>query len=152
MRSENLSMYCAGAALMLGCCMPAAATLGEDASTVPLDQAKLEAALEVADAGGYAVHLLRLPSGTVVRQYVSPSGMVFAVSWQGPVLPDLQQILGPYFAQYAAATKAQDIGPGSRRAEASGLVVQSSGHMRAFSGKAYLQQKLPRGVTAGDIQ
>jgi Protein of unknown function (DUF2844) len=35
---------------------------------------------------------------------------------------------------------------------ASNLVVQVGGHMRAYSGRAYLPQALPSGVTAGDLE
>jgi hypothetical protein len=140
------------ALLLLFVSVPAAATLGEDAASVPADQALLEAALETTGTREFTLHRLRLPSGTVVGEYVSPSGMVFAISWQGPVLPDLRQLLGRYFGPYAAAVGPQDTGPGARRAEDAGLVVQSRGHMRAFSGRAYLRQMLPRGVLPGEIQ
>jgi len=141
--------------LLLGLCAPSAATLGEDVESVRVDQAQLEAALEVTGAAGFSVHLMRLPSGTVVKEYVSPSGIVFAISWQGPTLPDLRQVLGRYFEQYVATVRSPDIGSGSRRTQStqgSGLVVQSGGHMRAFFGRAYLTQLLPRGVLPEEIQ
>jgi hypothetical protein len=87
-----------------------------------------------------------LPSGTVVRQYVA-NGTVFAVSWQGPSMPDLRRLLGDsYFTQYRQAAPASRSGRGHLHVQDPGLVVQSSGHMRAFSGKAYVPQLLPRGV------
>lgn len=132
--------------------VPAAATLGEDVTSVRADQTQMEATLQVTSAAKFAVHEIQLPSGTVVKQYVSPAGMVFAVSWQGPSLPDLQQVLGRYFEQYAGAVRSQDIGPGSRRTQGPGLVVQTGGHMRAFFGRAYVPQMLPRGVLAEEIQ
>jgi hypothetical protein len=140
------------ALLLLAVSVPAAATLGEDVSSVRVDQAQMQGTLQVTSAAKFAVHEIQLPSGTAVKQYVSPSGMVFAVSWQGPSLPDLRQVLGRYFEAYAAAPGSRDIGPGSRRVQAPGLVVQSGGHMRAFFGRAYLQQMLPRGVLAEEIQ
>jgi len=134
----------------LGVCAPAAATLGEEAGSVRADQAQLQGALEITSAGKFSVHEIRLPGGTVVRQYVSPAGMVFAVSWQGPTLPDLQQVLGRYFEQYAEAARTQGAAP--RASQQPGLVVQSGGHMRAFVGKAYVPQMLPRGVSAAEIK
>lgn len=87
-----------------------------------------------------------MPSGTVVRQYIA-NGTVFAVSWQGPSMPDLHRLLGDnYFTQYRQAAPASRSGRGHLRVQQTGLVVQSSGHMRAFSGKAYLPQLLPQGV------
>jgi hypothetical protein len=140
------------AVLLLAVSVPAAATLGEDVSSVRVDQAQMQGTLQVTSAAKFAVHEIRLPSGTALKQYVSPSGMVFAVSWQGPALPDLRQVLGRHFEAYAAAPSARDIGSASRRGQAPGLVVQSGGHMRAFFGRAYLQQMLPRGVVAEEIQ
>lgn len=143
---------CCAAALLLAAAFPVRATLGEDVASVRADQAQMEAALQVSEGTAYSLHLLRLPSGTVVREYVSSSGMVFAIAWQGPVLPDLRQLLGRYFDEYAAMAAARDGTGATPRAQGSGLVVQSGGHMRAFSGRAYVQQWLPRGIALRDIQ
>lgn len=141
-----------GLALLLsGLGVPAAAALGEDLGSVQAEAARMQAVLEVGQEAGYAVHLLRLPSGTVVRQYVSSAGMVFAVSWQGPALPDLRQLLGRYFDAYVEAVKSR--GPGaSRSMRSTALVVQTGGHMRAYFGRVYVPQMLPRGVSAERIQ
>ena len=140
------------ALLFLGVSVPAAATLGEDVSSVRVDQTQMQGTLQITSAAAFSVHEIQLPSGTVVKQYVSPSGMVFAISWQGPSLPDLRQVLGRYFEQYSAAARTQGAGPGARATRQPGLVVQSGGHMRAFFGRAYVQQMLPRGVLAEEIQ
>ncbi len=129
----------------------AAASLGEDASSVLADQARLQATLEVANAPQFAVHRLQLPSGVTVKEYVSPAGMVFAVTWQGPSIPDLQQVLGRYFEAYAAAVRSASAA-GARTAQQDGLVVQTGGHMRAFSGRVYVAPMLPRGVAAEELQ
>ena len=131
---------------------PAAATLGEDVSLVRADQTQMQGTLRITNTAKFAVHEIHVPSGTVVKEYVSPAGMVFAVSWKGPWLPDLQQVLGRYFEQHAAAAKTKGGGPGPRVTQQPGLVVQSGGHMRAFFGQAYVPQMLPRGVLAEDIQ
>lgn len=143
----------AGLALvLLGACAPAAATLGEDLGSVLADQAQLQGRLEIASTARYSVHSLQLASGTTVREYVSPAGMVFAVSWQGPAMPDLQQLLGRYFPAYVEAVKNQGVAGGARATAPSGLVAQSGGHMRAYTGRAYLAPMLPRGVGAEEIQ
>jgi hypothetical protein len=144
--------WCGGLALVLmAVCAPAAATLGEDAATVPADQARMQATLQAANAAGFAVQRLLLPSGTTVREYVSSSGMVFAVSWQGPEVPDLQQLLGRYFEAYVEAVKNRSAG-GARSARQRGLVVQTGGHMRAYYGRVYVAAMLPRGVAEEEIQ
>ena len=132
--------------------VPAEATLGEDVSSVQADQTRMAASLKITSAAKFAVHEIRLPSATVVREYVSPAGMVFAVSWQGPSLPDLQQVLGRYFEQYAAVVRSGNVGAGARAPQESGLVVQTGGHMRALFGRVYVPQMLPRGGLAGEIQ
>src|ERR1700722_19006066 len=45
---------------------------------------------------------IEAPDETVVDEYVSPAGTVFAVAWHGPFVPDMQQILGSYFGQSGA--------------------------------------------------
>ena len=98
--------------------------------------------MKVARVQRYAVHEIAAPSGTVVREFVSPAGKVFAVAWSGPTLPDLKQVLGPYFDTYVAALQ-QRKARGPVSVVLPGLVVQSSGHMRAFVGKAYLPDGMP---------
>lgn len=140
------------ALFLLAAAVPAAAALGEDAISVPADQKQMAATLEITSAAKFAVHQLELPSGSVVRQYVSPAGMVFAVSWQGPSLPDLRQVLGRYFSQYSETLSNQGAGNGRGMIQLPGLVVQIGGRMRAFFGRAYVPQMLPRGVLAEDIK
>jgi hypothetical protein len=55
------------------------------------------ALLRIAQTGPYAMHEIRTAAGTNVRQFVSPSGTVFGVAWDGPWQPDLHQLLGAYF-------------------------------------------------------
>ena len=53
-----------------------------------------------ATAVPYTVSEATLTDGTLVREYVGQSGVVFAVSWHGPHTPDLSSLLGSYFAGY----------------------------------------------------
>jgi hypothetical protein len=150
MVSKLCSTSLALAALVVS--VPAAATLGEDVTSVGADRTQMQGTLRIIDAAKFAVHEISTPSGTVVKEYVSPAGMVFAASWQGPSLPNLQQVLGRYFEQYSGAVRSRSIGPASAAGQGSGLVVQSGGHMRSFSGRAYVQQMLPRGVLPEEIK
>jgi hypothetical protein len=129
----------------------AAASLGGDESTVAADHAVLAGQIKVARVQRYAVHEIAAPSGTVVREFVSPAGKVFAVAWSGPAMPDMRQVLGPYFDTYVAAL-AQRKAKGPVNVVLPGLVVQSSGRMRAFSGKAYLPDAVPAGVASEEIK
>jgi hypothetical protein len=91
-----------------------------------------------------------------VHEYVTRSGQVFAVTWQGPTPPNLQQLLGTYFSRLQAAAVAQhQINPGIHRQlqiDAADLVVESVGRMRDFRGVAYLPALMPSGVTPADLQ
>ena len=76
--------------------LPAQAALGQNVSTVGNDQVLMHATAHSASSqAAYTVHLLTLPSGTVVREYVAPSGTVFGVAWAGPTLPDQQYVTAP---------------------------------------------------------
>jgi Protein of unknown function (DUF2844) len=132
-------------ALAVAWARPSAAALGEQESSVAADEAHLRASTRVTRRAAYTLHEMRSQSGTLVREYASPTGTVFAVSWQGPFLPDLKQILGPYFDEYAQAAKARRR-RGPLVVRAPGLVVETSGHARSFTGRAYVPDLLPAGV------
>jgi hypothetical protein len=138
--------------------LSALAELGGGVESVKADQARLGATRQVQQAEGYTVHEMKTGSGIVVREYAAPAGTVFGVSWNGPVIPDLRQLLGEqHFAEYQQARQAQTQ-PGGRIhrgpifVELPGLVVQMSGHQRSFHGVAILPQSLPQGVSAEAIR
>ena len=130
------------------------AALGGDVSSVQADVAHLQGSLRVTPNASYAVHEIRTPKGVTVREYVSTSGKVFAVAWQGPWLPDLQQLLGSYFTQYqqAAQSPKQRVARAPVAVHEANLVVEQSGHMRSFTGRAYLVDQLPSSLAAESIR
>ncbi len=133
----------------------ASATLGRDASTVDADRVRMQGALlRIARSDAYTVHEMRSASGTTVREYVSSNGLVFAVAWQGPWLPDLRQMLGPYFDDYQRALQSSTKrrARGSLTVELPDLTVQMTGHPRAFSGRAYVPRLMPLRVQAETIR
>jgi hypothetical protein len=135
--------------------LPAFAGLGEAASSVQADQAHMQGSLRTTQTQAFTVQEIKAATGTVVREYVSPSGRVFAVAWQGPWPPDMRQILAGYFEQYQQAVQAQASTRAGRRPlliEQPGLVVQSGGHMRSFAGRAYIPEMLPQGVSKEEIR
>jgi hypothetical protein len=103
-------------------------------------------------AAGYTVQEIQTSTNTVIREYVSSASRIFAVSWRGPVVPDLQQLLGTYFTQYQSAARAPHASHRQLSIEQPGLVVHSNGHMRAFYGKAYVPGLLPANFSVDDIQ
>lgn len=145
-----MSLFAAVALL----CLPALASLGGDMSSVETDGAHMKATANVARTAAYQVHEMKAPTGTVVKEFVSPAGRVFAVSWHGPFIPDMQQILGAYFQQFSAALQAQhrQYGHHPLNIQEPGFVVQTGGHMRAYTGRAYVPGMLPQGVHADEIK
>ena len=95
---------------------------------------------------------LQLPSGTVVSEYLGSNGLVYAVTWHGPTLPNLQLILGNYFANLKTAARQPVVRRRLVRVNGPDIVIESSGRMRAFTGRAWVPTMLPAGVTAADIQ
>lgn len=102
----------------------------------------------------YTLHETLLESGTVVREYASADGQVFAVTWRGPVLPDLSLLLGEHFKTFTK--EAQRARGAGRRGSAlsvqrDGLVARSGGRMRNFSGYAYAPAWVPGGFMIQDV-
>ncbi len=136
-------------------CFPAGASLGGDMTSVRDDQAKLQGSLQSTSKDTYTVHEIQAASGVVVREYLSPSGAVFAVAWQGRAHPDLHQVLGAYYDQFVQAVKAhraQHHGLGPVVIQLNGLNVQMSGHMGALFGRVYLPQSVPAGMRAEEMR
>lgn len=145
------------ATTLLACCSVARATLGGDAASVETDRVHMTVAraarVTQAASGSFSVHETTLPTGTVVREYLSAAGVVFAVAWSGPFKPDLRQLMGAHFATMAAR-QAGHVSAGHPfiSQQNADLVVESGGHPRSFVGRAYLPGAIPPGVSPQDIQ
>jgi len=141
--------------LMLVMAQPALASLGGDAASVQTDQARMKATLKSTDTRAYTVHELTTPTGVVVRQYVSSAGRVFGISWRGPFMPGLPELLGSYFRKFSSASKARRGIPAARNRFVIAdhdLVLESAGHMRDYSGRAYDPTLLPEGVHGYEVR
>jgi hypothetical protein len=147
--------FSAIAFLTVGLSLHAVGSLGGSLDSVKADQTHMKAKLSVTPTSAYSVHEMKTPTGTVIREYVSTSGRVFGVTWQGLFIPDMRHLLGPYFEQYSRAAKAQresHVGRWPLDIRDPGLVVQSAGHMRFYYGRAYDPALLPPEVRANDIR
>lgn len=147
-RTLMCSIIVAGSA-----CAPALAALGGGAASVEADRASLNGSLRVSSAAGYTVHEITTPAGLIVHEYLTSGGQVFAVSWHGPTRPDLRQMLGSSFGEFQ---QARAKAPPSRdhrhmSVETPALVVHSSGHLRTFTGRAWLPARLPENFSVSDI-
>jgi hypothetical protein len=135
---------------------PASASLGGDITTVQADQVHMKGTLRKTITNAYTVQEIKTPTGTVVREYLSPAGKIFAVVWQGPFLPDLRQLFGSYFGQLSQSVQNHKSKTSRIRRplliREPGLVVQTGGRMRAHFGKAYIPELVPQGIRIEEIQ
>ncbi len=148
----NLTRFAFPAALALLAATPALAALGADVSSVEADVAHMKGAVRVTESSAYSVHEISTNHGMRVREFTGSDGKVFAVAWDGPVNPDLRQVLGSYYEQFVSAAAAVH---GSHRhlaIEQPGLVVQNNGRLRAFAGRAWVPSMLPQNFSVDQIQ
>ncbi|MGH8264483.1 MAG: DUF2844 domain-containing protein [Steroidobacteraceae bacterium] len=140
--------------LLVIACAPRAAhaALGADAGSISQDRAHFKAALRTQVMPAYTVHTLDLPGGTVVREFIGASGVVFAVSWSGPFRPDLRQTLGVYFDRFHAAIAQPAATHRQLLIAERDVVIASRGRLRAFEGLAYLPAEMPAGVTPAQLR
>jgi hypothetical protein len=135
---------------------PQVAQAGVDTNGAkPQVTAALKSVVPTPIPGGlYATHQLTLASGTVVTEYANSGNIVFAVSWAGPVLPDLTVLLGDYFPTFKAQTdrrRAAGLRGGPVQVAVDGLTVVSAGRMGHFSGYAYAASLVPTGVDVASV-
>ena len=149
----NVKKCVVSSALLVAALSPciAAAALGEPETSVQTDAAGLRGSIKVTPHANYRLHEIQLPSGTLVREFAGSDGKVFAVAWNGPTVPNLRQTLGQYFDNFVTAAKAPHSGHHHLQIRQNDLVVEAGGHMRSFSGVAYLPQAVPSGVSVGDL-
>ena len=138
--------------LLLAYAGPGHAALGglpeqfDAASTVV--EAKRSAA-----GSAYLVRATTLDTGTLVREYLADGGRVFALSWEGPVLPDLRALLGKYFElMVAESARRPRAGRSHLGVDVPEVVIHSGGRMRAFEGSAWIPAQLPAGFGDADLR
>ncbi len=131
---------------------PAWAALGGSVDSIQSDQIRLRGQLRTTLLQGYIVHQITARDGSIVKEFVSPAGKVFGVSWQGTAMPDLSQLLGTYYADFQNSPRPTLRRRGPVIVRTDKLVVESSGHMRAFHGRAYANDLLPANVAPEVVQ
>jgi len=124
------------------------AELGSNIASVLAEKTEFNSQLTTSNQYGVTVYIQTLSSGTVIQEYVSANGVIFAMSWSGPELPNLQAILGNYFKDYLIGIK-QSRGAFSINTES--IVIQSAGMMGAFQGFALLPKQAPVGFTIKNL-
>ncbi len=132
----------------------ALAALGGNLDSVQTDAVRMKAQVRGGQpaSAAYTVQEVTLASGTIVREYASPAGKVFAVTWRGPEKPDIQTLLGSYYPQFArAASSTPRVNHRHMTVRQGDLVLQSNGRMRAFFGRAYAPSLVPANVNVAEL-
>lgn len=141
-------------ALSLSLCSAAALAALGGAPSAPLPRILSGSAAPAAAAAPAFTEAKRtLESGTQVHEWINASGIVFAIAWSGPYLPDLREQLGTHFQAFTDGQRRQ--GPGSRSrvsVQQADLVIFSGGRMGAFEGRAWIPSLLPAGFDTADIR
>lgn len=140
--------------VVLGMAEQAHAILGEGVDSVESDRKTLSAVRgAITTHSSYTIHEISTAT-TVVREYVSPAGIVFAIAWNGITHPDLTGLLGRYAGEYEEALRQTPRNHGHRQltVKANRIVVQKWGHIRDLRGRAYVPDLIPSGVSINAIQ
>ena len=127
--------------------LPAWAALGDDVSSVDSDLRVLGGQRHIMAYSRYSLHQITTTNGSIVKEFVSPAGKVFGVSWQGNSMPNLQQLLGSYMTEVQRAERTQIVRRRSVLIQTNDLEFYSIGHLRSFQGHAYVPGLIPSDVT-----
>jgi hypothetical protein len=109
-------------------------------------------AASTAATAPYSVRESLDADGVTIREYVLPSNVVFAVTWEGPIRPDMKALLGSYFPNYVNAGESRVRGPGPMVEGNDDFRVESAGRLGHFYGVAYLPRLKPASVRPGDLK
>lgn len=165
------------AVLLMLSSVSAHAALGGNASSITSDQTALGGTLTTAQrsanavvnavgtvavnsltstqaTAAYTVTTITTDLGTTVNEYQAANGVVFAISWSGPAVPNLGQLLGTHVAAMRAGAAANAAGGnthGPMTMDNGDLVMFSGGMMQAYRGLAYLRSAMPAGVTSANL-
>lgn len=127
--------------------------------TVAAARSSLQAAATPSPAAGaaaaaaqYTVREANDVDGVTIREYVLPTNVVFAVTWHGPVRPDMSELLGSYFTNFVNASDGRARGIGPMVQHNGDFHIESAGHTGYFFGKAYLPRLVPANVRMENLQ
>ncbi|MGA2411272.1 MAG: DUF2844 domain-containing protein, partial [Candidatus Binataceae bacterium] len=141
--------------LLAATAITARAALGGDEVSIQSDVAAMSGKMAESAPGPAAPYKIKsfvTGNGATVREYVSPSGPIFGIAWQGRRPPDLKVLLGSYYPEFAAASGLKEhvnlhrdtfVGPNA--------IVMLSGRMGHLAGRAYVPALAPSGVDAETV-
>ncbi len=148
-------LLCLGFPLLLSPTVRLArAALGEPAASVETDRKALSAVHRATTTTTtYTVQEV-VSDANSVREYVSPSGVVFGIAWNGITQPDLATLLGSYLDDYEQSLHKAARPHGRRSLQVKGdrVIVEKWGNMRNQQGRAYVPSLIPSGVSPDEIK
>lgn len=130
------------------------AALGAAPNMGTASQSLLRAATPIAvfSSPGYTMRVSRDANGVTVREYVLPTNVVFAVTWDGPVRPDMTSLIGSYFPRAVSTSAMHGRGTGPLIDRSADFQIESAGAPGHASGKAFLPRLVPTNVRVEDLQ
>ncbi len=131
----------------------AVATLGKSAESTASDRKAFSAVQRNSIRhNGYTVQEFE-SKANIVREYVSPCGVVFAVAWSGLSHPDLTSLLGSCDEEYLQALPHSSREHGQRNflVKANRVIVEKWGYVRSVQGRAYVPALVPSGVSIDEV-
>ncbi len=135
------------------------AKLGEAESTIQSDLVeqqfeKSEKTLASDSGPSFLVHTLTRKHSHI-REYLNQDGKIFAVVWSGQVHPDLNKLLGSYYAEFHKEAKRLHVrrrGQGPEITQTPQVLVHRSGHMRSVVGKAICLSLVPKNFDLSNLK
>jgi hypothetical protein len=137
--------------LMMGS-FPAWAALGENVSSVDSDAQALGAQHVMVAKVGYNMHQITLRDGSVIKEFVSPAGTVFGVSWKSHSMPNLPQLLGSYLTNLQLGQRTRVIPRRGVTIQGNDFVFTNFGLTGSFHGRAWVPSLVPANLTMEVVQ
>lgn len=150
-----------GSLYLIGVMQSANAVLGEQINTTVMKAqsaatpSSIRSYTLLTKTANYSVYESKNKQNTI-HQYADSSGRVFAVTWQGKSMPNMDSTLGTAYHQQYLEAKAQQkphqYGLRMSYVTTPSLVVQTFGIGQNFSGKAYLSNAVPNEVNINEVK
>lgn len=154
--SRRRAAWCERALIVavgIGLAHGAQAGLGEGIDSVSRDRTALQGTSEVVTPmAAYDLHEIATADGSRVREYVTRTGTVFGVAWNGRTKPDLSALLAAHYADYLKAAAANHFNHKVLSINGEGFVMQIMKLPRGFAGSAHVPSLLPSGTRAQEIR
>jgi Protein of unknown function (DUF2844) len=134
---------------------PAVAELNGTVSSVDIDREYVRGEVTATPQSGCTIYEIKDGNGTLIREYVSPTGRVFAIAWEGHFVPEMEHFLGSLFQEYSTAIYAGHPSHGWRQSVliyTPTLTFENGGHLGWYFGRAYVPSNVPNTFRVEDIR